>query len=98
MLTRLVQFTNCENVKITSQFPRKLRLEQIKSDVFNIRGWKDESLITGKIAPGMEAPFILRFLPQRDQDYCDDLICVSERERFIVPIRAISSRGIIARQ
>jgi hydrocephalus-inducing protein len=58
-------------------------------------GWKNNSLHSDKIAPGMEIPFILKFTPEEKTDYIHNLICETEREKFIVPIRAIGARGFL---
>lgn len=43
----------------------------------------------------MEVPYILKFTPLEDKDYFYNLVCVTERERFIVPIIATGSRGLL---
>lgn len=40
----------------------------------------------------MEVCFIVKFKPQEVRDYAYDLICVTEREKFIVPVRATGNR------
>lgn len=45
-----------------------------------------------KIAAGMETTFQVRFSPDADRDFQYDLVCVTEREKFMVPIRTIGSR------
>ncbi|RHY53725.1 hypothetical protein DYB38_002829 [Aphanomyces astaci] len=47
----------------------------------------------GKIAAGMEISFLIEFLPQERKEYAHDLVCCTEREKFVVPIRA---RGTFA--
>lgn len=56
-----------------------------------------DSLHTGKIAAGMEVPFVLKFTPTDDADFAYNLVCTTDREKFIVPIRVISSRGMHVR-
>mmetsp|Transcript_4036 Transcript_4036/g.9628 ORF Transcript_4036/g.9628 Transcript_4036/m.9628 type:complete len:4944 (+) Transcript_4036:104-14935(+) len=46
-----------------------------------------------KIAPGMESKHLLTFTPEEEKDYSHDLIVVTEREKFIIPISAIGPRG-----
>ncbi|XP_030621187.1 hydrocephalus-inducing protein homolog [Chanos chanos] len=48
-----------------------------------------------KVAPGMVATFTVLFTPQENKDYMHRLICVTEREKFEVPIRAIGPRAIL---
>ena len=41
----------------------------------------------------MEVQYVVKFSPEERVDYVHELICVTEREKFIVPIRAIGARG-----
>ena len=56
------------------------------------RGPNGEYLKQSKIAAGMEVMFIVRFKAQEVREYSYDLICSTEREKFLVPIRAIGNR------
>nr|XP_055030475.1 hydrocephalus-inducing protein homolog [Misgurnus anguillicaudatus] len=51
--------------------------------------------VSKKVAPGMASTFTIVFTPQESKDYIHRLICVTERERFEVPIRAIGPRAIL---
>jgi hypothetical protein len=75
--------------------PRKIRIEDPNSSYFSVHGWKNKSLQSDKIAPGMEVSFIVKFKPEENVDYMHNLICVTDREKFIVPIKSIGARGII---
>jgi hydrocephalus-inducing protein len=48
-----------------------------------------------RVAPGMEISFIIKFSPEAKSDYVYDLMVLTEREKFIVPIRAVGCRAII---
>lgn len=48
-----------------------------------------------KVAPGMEITFIIRFSPEAKIDYSYDLVVVTEREKFVVPIVAIGKRSMM---
>uniref|UniRef100_A0A672UG67 HYDIN axonemal central pair apparatus protein n=1 Tax=Strigops habroptila TaxID=2489341 RepID=A0A672UG67_STRHB len=48
-----------------------------------------------KVAPGMSSTFRILFTPEENKDYFHQLICITEREKFIVPIRAIGARAIL---
>lgn len=48
-----------------------------------------------QVAPGMEIQFIVRFSPEAKIDYSYDLMIVTEREKFILPIRAIGCKAMI---
>lgn len=54
-----------------------------------------EALKQSKIASGMEIYFTLSFKPQEVRDYSFDLVCSTEREKFIVPIRAVGMRPML---
>ena len=46
----------------------------------------------GKVAPGMEVAFKVRFVPVDTEDYRCDLVVATERERFIVPIKCVGNK------
>ena len=48
-----------------------------------------------KVAHGMEITFIIRFSPEAKIDYSYDLVVVTEREKFVVPILAIGKRSMM---
>ncbi|KAJ3416712.1 hypothetical protein HDV05_000542 [Chytridiales sp. JEL 0842] len=77
------------------KFARKLKLEPINHPHFVVTGMKNESLQSGKVAPGMEVQFLLRFTPEENIDYAYNLVCVTEREKFLLPIRAYGARGVL---
>jgi hydrocephalus-inducing protein len=51
--------------------------------------------MTSRVAPGMEVSYVIRFSPEAKIDYAYDLTVVTEREKFIVPIRAIGCRALL---
>ncbi|KAJ8247378.1 hypothetical protein GJAV_G00245700 [Gymnothorax javanicus] len=51
--------------------------------------------VCNKVAPGMASTFTILFTPPENKDYAHRLICVTEREKFEVPIRAIGARAIL---
>ena len=70
---------------------RRIRVLPPDSPYFEIIGprspGKLKELKQSKIGPGMEVCFIVKFRPPEVKDYKVDLICVTEREKFIVPVR-----------
>ncbi len=48
-----------------------------------------------RVAPGMEISYVIRFSPEAKTDYSYDLMIVTEREKFIVPIRAVGCRAML---
>lgn len=73
---------------------RKIRVEQADSPYFSVQGWKKKGLQSEKIAAGMEIQYLVKFTPEENVDYIHELICVTERETFVVPINAIGARGL----
>ncbi|XP_069028847.1 hydrocephalus-inducing protein homolog [Embiotoca jacksoni] len=70
---------------------RHVKLKQQDSEFFQVG--PDEA--GSKVAPGMSATFTVLFTPVENKDYHHRLVCVTERERFEVPIRAIGPRAIL---
>ena len=52
---------------------------------------KNQPLKNGKVAAGMEVCFTITFKPQEKREYNLDLVCCSEREKFVVPIKAVGN-------
>ena len=50
---------------------------------------------SSKIAPGMDTHYVLKFTPEERIDYFCDLVCYTEREKFIIPVRALGPRGYL---
>ncbi|CAM9137276.1 unnamed protein product, partial [Bubo scandiacus] len=48
-----------------------------------------------KVAPGMCSTYRIQFSPEENKDYFYQLTCITEREKFIVPIRAIGARAVL---
>uniref|UniRef100_A0A3B4XGU3 HYDIN axonemal central pair apparatus protein n=1 Tax=Seriola lalandi dorsalis TaxID=1841481 RepID=A0A3B4XGU3_SERLL len=71
---------------------RQVKLELQDSEYFHVVGPKDAG---SKIASGMSATFTVFFTPQEDKDYHHRLVCVTERERFEVPVLGIGPRAIL---
>ena len=81
------------------RFSRRVKIIQPDSKLFQIVLPSDNK--TGKIeagtkvAAGMETKFVVKFSPEAKIDYKYELIVVTEREKFIVPIVAIGKRAMI---
>ncbi|NXK86342.1 HYDIN protein, partial [Formicarius rufipectus] len=74
--------------KVTQQV--KVTLET--SPYFELLG---PSGVYRKVAPGMSVTFRILFTPAENKDYHHQLLCITEREEFIVPIRAIGARAVL---
>ena len=55
----------------------------------------DIDQMSTKVAPGMENTYIVKFFPEAKTDYAYDLMVMTEREKFIVPIRARGCRAML---
>lgn len=64
--------------------------------MFAISAPKLNNLQSSRLATGIEVQFLLKFTPTEYRDYSYDIECVTEREKFIVPVRALGPRGILS--
>jgi len=73
---------------------RRIRVMPPESPFFEVIGPRSpvglKELEHGKIGPGMEVVFIVKFRPQEVKDYKVELVCVTEREKFLVPVSHLS--------
>lgn len=75
-------FRNCDAVA------RRLRIEPVQSPFFRVSPCgRPLDRVDGKVAAGMETAFTLEFSPQQVDEYAIDLVCCTERERFLLPVR-----------
>ncbi|XP_076808093.1 hydrocephalus-inducing protein homolog isoform X2 [Clavelina lepadiformis] len=72
--------------------PRLVKVVQNDSPYFKIISPDD---VSHKVAPGMASVFKIQFTPEDRKDYQHELICMTEREKFIVPVQAIGARAIL---
>ncbi len=78
---------------------RRVRLLPPDSPYFSISGPTTRSgapLVDGRVAPGMEVLYCIHFKPQEPRDYTYDIVVVTEREKFLVPIRAQGPRAFLS--
>uniref|UniRef100_A0A3B4CPM5 HYDIN/VesB/CFA65-like Ig-like domain-containing protein n=1 Tax=Pygocentrus nattereri TaxID=42514 RepID=A0A3B4CPM5_PYGNA len=74
------------------KIPRLVKVVEEDSLYFKVVSPVD---VCNKVAPGMACTFTVLFTPEENKDYIHRLICVTEREKFEVPIRAIGARAIL---
>lgn len=72
--------------------PRLVKVTQADSPYFEIISPHD---VGHKVGPGLPTTFKLQFRPEEKKDYNHELVCITEREKFIVPVRAIGARAIL---
>ncbi|KAM6223795.1 hydrocephalus-inducing protein homolog [Rhynchocyon petersi] len=91
-------YTPCEVYEVplvlrnNDMIPRMVKIIEESSPYFKIIGPQN---IGHKVAPGMTSIFRILFSPEENKDYAHLLTCVTEREKFIVPIKARGARGIL---
>ncbi|XP_025030908.1 hydrocephalus-inducing protein homolog, partial [Python bivittatus] len=74
------------------KIPRLVKVVLESSPYFRVISPND---VCNKVAPGMPSTFRILFTPEENKDYFHEVTCITEREKFIVPIRAIGARGIL---
>ena len=82
-VTKTLRFRNGDYVA------RRIKVLPPKSPYFEISGGKRAA---SKVAPGMEVVFEVTFRPQEVREYSVDLVCCTEREKFIVQVKAAGFR------
>ncbi|XP_069510876.1 hydrocephalus-inducing protein homolog [Ambystoma mexicanum] len=91
-------YTPCETYEVplvlrnNDRVPRLVKVTQESSPYFRIVSPSDAC---HKVAPGMQSTFHILFTPEENKDYYHKLTCITEREMFVVPIRAIGARAIL---
>ena len=81
--TTLLRFRNNDNVN------RRIKILAPDSSAFTVEPPK--ALLSaggGKVAPGMECTFKVHFAPKDAKDYYCELVCLTEREKFLVSVSA----------
>lgn len=82
-------------------FSRRVRIIQPETNLFKITLLDESESETGfreiekKIAPGLEIAFQIKFAPETKKDYSHNLVIVTEREEFIVPIFAVAQKALL---
>ncbi|XP_064262842.1 hydrocephalus-inducing protein-like isoform X1 [Passer domesticus] len=74
------------------KFPHVVKVSMERSPYFQVMGSNDAYRL---LVPAVSVPVRIRFSPGENKDYSHQLLCVTERERIVVPIRAIAARAIL---
>ena len=80
------------NFALSVQVPRLVKVHQEYSPYFEVISPPN---IGDKVGPGLPTTFRIKFKPEENKDYNHELKCSTDREVFIVPIRAIGARAIL---
>jgi hydrocephalus-inducing protein len=78
---------------------RRVKVLALDSLHFKVSGPRRPGILAeltqSKIAPGMEVCYVVTFKPQEVKHYSADLVVVTEREKFIVPVLAVGYRAAL---
>ncbi|XP_029646623.2 hydrocephalus-inducing protein-like [Octopus sinensis] len=74
------------------RIPRTVKVNQEASPYFKLIPPPDAH---HKVAPGLALVFKVQFTPEENKDYEHEIVCTTERERYVVPIKAIGARAIV---
>ncbi|CAO2609935.1 Hydrocephalus-inducing protein [Lemmus lemmus] len=74
------------------KIPRMVKVVEESSPYFKVISPKD---IGHKVAPGVPSIFRILFTPEENKDYAHMLTCITEREKFVVPVKARGARAIL---
>ncbi|KAG8437289.1 hypothetical protein GDO86_008117 [Hymenochirus boettgeri] len=91
-------YTACETYEVplilrnNDKVPRLVKVTQEDSPYFKIISPND---VCNKVAPGLQSLFLIIFTPEQNKDYFHELTCITEREKFVVPVRAIGPRALL---
>lgn len=80
------------------RFARRMKVIAPDSPFFRVEGpfsTKGATLVDSRAAPGTEIVYVVTFTPRSTDDCAYDLLCVTEREKFVVPLRAHGKRGVL---
>ncbi|XP_043935458.1 hydrocephalus-inducing protein homolog [Protopterus annectens] len=91
-------FVPCETYEVplilrnNDKVPRLVKVVEEKSPYFSVISPND---VCNKVAPGMASVFRIQFFPEENKDYGHELICITEKEKFVIPIRAVGARAML---
>ena len=84
--TKTLYFRNNDSVA------RRIKILSPESPYFEVSAPRSarstQPLLDGKVAAGMEVCYVVTFKPQERREYALELVCSTEREKFVVPITA----------
>lgn len=81
------------------RFPRRIKIIAPDSPFFSVSGpmsMRGAPLVDTRVAPGTELCYTITFTPRDVDDYAYELVCVTEREKFIVPLRAAGKAAALS--
>lgn len=107
----VIRFSDYEALKVKTMVfklrnkdsvSRRVKIVQPETNLFKISPLNENDpeqnaffSVGNKIAPGLEISFLVKFSPETKNDYSHELVIVTEREKFVVPIYAIGKKALI---
>ena len=93
-LSYTLKLGHCQTLDnlVILQVPRLVKVVQENSPYFKIISPHN---VGHKVGPGLPTTFTIQFVPEEKKDYYHELTCITEREKFLVPVRAIGARAIL---
>ncbi|XP_074407352.1 hydrocephalus-inducing protein homolog [Zonotrichia albicollis] len=74
------------------KFPQVVKVSMESSPYFQLMSSNNAYRV---VLPGASAPVRIRFTPNESKDYSHEFVCVTARERIVVPIVAIGARAVL---
>ena len=76
---------------------RRVKVLPLQTSFFSIKRIQNTKKkdSTSKVAAGMEVKYQITFRPETTEDYTSDIVVVTEREKFLVQIRAIGAQAML---
>ncbi|XP_059713689.1 hydrocephalus-inducing protein-like [Haemorhous mexicanus] len=75
-----------------NKFPQMVKVSMESSPYFQLMCSNDAYRV---VLPGASVPVRIRFTPDEDKNYSHKLVCITARERIVVPIRAIGAPVVL---
>lgn len=79
-------------LKNNDKVPRLVKVTQAETPYFSLVAPSNAS---SKVSPGLSLTFRVVFQPDEHKDYNHEVVVVTERERFLIPVRAIGPRAVL---
>ncbi|CAH1779299.1 unnamed protein product [Owenia fusiformis] len=76
----------------SDKVPRLVKVTQADSPYFKIISPPN---VGHKVGPGLPSVFKIQFVPEEKKDYIHELVVITEREKFIVPVKCIGARALL---
>ncbi|QDZ25387.1 hypothetical protein HOP50_17g79270 [Chloropicon primus] len=91
----LESYTAVLSLRNIDTVARRVKVLPLQTSFFSIKRIQNSKKkdSTSKVAAGMEVKYQITFKPETKDDYTSDIVVVTEREKFLVQIRAIGAQA-----